>query len=132
MKPCPCGSGLWFAKCCKQIISGKKVAETAEQLMRSRYTAYTRANIAYIQASMTVPAAEGFDAESAQQWAQEAQWQKLRILKTTGGGTEDQNGTVEFSAEYRLDGQTHTLRENSRFIRQNQRWLYYDGTTTHA
>lgn len=126
MKPCPCGSGKWFAKCCKPIITGKKTAITAEQLMRSRYSAYSRADIDYIMATMTGPAAQNFDPISAKQWAQQAIWQHLRVVNTTGGQQSDQTGTVEFIAYYKMHGQLHQLHEISQFIRQNGRWVYYD------
>ncbi|MGE4560780.1 MAG: SEC-C metal-binding domain-containing protein, partial [Desulfobulbus sp.] len=42
---CPCESGLPFATCCRPLLSGEQQAATAEALMRSRYTAYTRAAI---------------------------------------------------------------------------------------
>ena len=43
MKTCPCGSGNAYTDCCRLIISGERSAETAEQLMRARYSAYTTA-----------------------------------------------------------------------------------------
>ena len=46
---CPCESGKTFKKCCEPFITGAKEAETAEQLMRSRYTAYTQVEMDYIQ-----------------------------------------------------------------------------------
>ncbi|HVL75240.1 MAG TPA: YchJ family metal-binding protein, partial [Noviherbaspirillum sp.] len=39
-KPCPCG-GQNYETCCARYIEGEALAQTAEQLMRSRYSAYT-------------------------------------------------------------------------------------------
>ena len=36
-QPCSCGSGLDFSACCEPIITGKRKAATAEQLMRARF-----------------------------------------------------------------------------------------------
>ena len=42
---CPCGKGESLEVCCGPILSGKRQAETAEELMRARYTAYATGNI---------------------------------------------------------------------------------------
>jgi SEC-C motif-containing protein len=58
-KLCPCGSGNSYDECCELIISAKKDAATCLELMRSRYTAFTLANIDYLmlsQRSSTRPA----------------------------------------------------------------------------
>ena len=39
---CPCGGGA-YASCCGPLIAGEKLAGTAEQLMRSRYSAFALA-----------------------------------------------------------------------------------------
>ena len=51
---CLCGSGLTYADCCEPIISGKKDATTAQELMRSRYTAFTKANVDYLMRSHSI------------------------------------------------------------------------------
>ncbi|EGE70337.1 hypothetical protein HMPREF9341_00040 [Cutibacterium acnes HL103PA1] len=38
---CPCGSGRNLDQCCGPILDDPRHAETAEALMRSRYTANT-------------------------------------------------------------------------------------------
>ena len=45
---CACGSGADYAACCGALIDAKKPAPTAEALMRSRYTAFTRAAVDYL------------------------------------------------------------------------------------
>ena len=45
---CPCGSGKTYAQCCGPIIGGQSLAVEAEQLMRSRYTAYVTHNADYL------------------------------------------------------------------------------------
>ena len=69
--PCPCQSGKIFQDCCQPFLTGKIFPDTPEQLMRSRYAAYSQANIAYIQETMKPPASLNFDADSAKQWALE-------------------------------------------------------------
>ena len=48
MDSCPCGSGNDYKSCCEPIIQGKKAAETAEQLMRARYTAHVKVDVDFI------------------------------------------------------------------------------------
>ncbi len=92
--------------------------------MRSRYTAYTRANIKYIQHTMRGQALEGFDPIEAKKWAQQATWQGLNILNTTAGNMGDTQGWVEFIATYTLSGQQHRLHEKSAFEHQHGQWFY--------
>ena len=48
MTLCPCGSGNPYSECCELIISGSRPADTAEQLMRARYSAYVFALMDFI------------------------------------------------------------------------------------
>ena len=52
---CPCQSGKLYAHCCEPFHLAQAIPTTAEQLMRSRYAAYTLVNIPYI-VTTTVPA----------------------------------------------------------------------------
>jgi SEC-C motif-containing protein len=51
----------------------------------------------------------------------------LAIVSSSKGGKDDKVGKVEFVAEYFLDAQPSTLRENSRFKRFKGGWKYLDG-----
>jgi len=120
--PCPCGSGQPAHRCCGPLLSGRKRAETAAQLMRSRYCAYVLCDAAYLLASWhpgTRPAEIEFD--------DRIRWQGLKILSTRAGGPDDDSGEVEFVARYRLGGRAFRLRENSRFVRDRGVWVYLDG-----
>ncbi|MFN5454117.1 YchJ family protein, partial [Bradyrhizobium sp.] len=66
---CPCGSDLPLDRCCGPYLSGDATPPTAEALMRSRYTAYTRGDIGYIAATLAVDKRAAFDAAAARQWA---------------------------------------------------------------
>jgi len=127
MKPCPCGSGRIFIKCCKPYITGKMRPLTAEALMRSRYSAYTRGNIGYIQKTMREKALEGFDPADATNWAQMVTWLGLKVVQTQNGQATDEYGTVEFIATYRHNGQIMTLHECSEFNKQAGIWYYVGG-----
>ena len=45
---CPCMSGKAYAECCEPVIKGTRKAATPEELMRSRYSAYAKAEIDHI------------------------------------------------------------------------------------
>lgn len=124
---CPCGSNLEFNACCGAIISGDKIASTAEQLMRSRYSAYTLANIDYIIVTMRGNAAENFDPVNAKQWAISVKWIGLKVINTKQGLTEDDIGWVEFKARYKENGKMQLIHELSEFHRIDGLWYYVDG-----
>ena len=119
---CPCESGLPFAACCGPLLAGEQSATTAEALMRSRYTAYTRADIAYLLASWhssTRP--QDIDTESIPHWC------GLEIISTALGQTNDREGLVEFRATALAGERLLVLRERSRFLREDGVWRYVDG-----
>ena len=96
--------------------------------MRSRYTAYSKANIAYIQKTMRGPASQGYNAEEARQWSASAQWLGLSIIHTSQKGP---IGYVEFIARYRLNQVEHQLHEQSEFHYIDNRWYYVQGLIIH-
>jgi len=123
---CPCGSGKDFAACCGPIIGGAP-APTAEALMRSRYSAYVKGEIDYIETSLAREKRKRFDAEAAKQWSDNAVWQGLTIHAVEDGGPEDKTGAVEFTAAYETGGQPTQHHEKARFRREGEHWLYVDG-----
>lgn len=128
MSDCPCGSGLAFADCCEPFLSGKQLPATAEQTMRSRYTAYTRVDTAYLMATIHPSKREEGDEESARRWAESSQWLGLEIVSTVAGGPGDDEGVVEFIARSRSkNGQANSHHEVSTFLKEGGRWLFHEG-----
>jgi len=123
---CPCGSGLNLNDCCYRFIPGSDKPATAEQLMRSRYTAFTLADGDYLYRSHH-PAFRGAESpESLTQFAREISWQRLEVIAAQGGPGDEQ-GEVEFKAWHVQAGQFFVLHERSRFARIDGQWLYADG-----
>ena len=124
-KFCACGSQKNYTECCGPYLSGRAHAPTPEALMRSRYSAFKRGDLAYIAATQK-GAAE--TAENHQQSAVSAKltWFKLEILAQSLHEGQQQ-GTVEFKADYQYHGQKHTLHEVSNFVKEGERWIYVDG-----
>lgn len=124
MSHCPCGSNNNYSECCGIYIHAHKKPETPEQLMRSRYTAYTQANIDYIQQTMKAPKSNHFDAESAKKWAATVQWLGLEVIHCSMNQTK---GYVEFIAHFSEQGNKDCIHEISEFHQLNGQWYYVDG-----
>lgn len=125
-KLCYCGSSLSYAQCCEPYHLGLQVPATPEALMRSRYSAYCIANVAYIQATMAGRASQRFDSNSAKLWAERVIWIALHVLSTEMRSTTE--GQVEFIARF-VDGKVvRQMHERSEFLFTDGRWFYVDGT----
>lgn len=125
---CPCGRvdgkarPLSYAACCERFIAhfATTPAPDAEHLMRSRYSAFVRADADYLQATWHAsqrPATLDFDAAT--------RWLGLSVkdFQVTG----EDRAEVEFVARYRIAGRAVRLHERSRFVREAGRWFYVDG-----
>lgn len=122
---CPCGSVNTYQDCCQPFHAGIKRPETAEVLMRSRFSAYVLDMTDYIQASWDASTRPKEDKLNF--GGEKIDWQRLEILDTKKGGSADSKGIVEFKAYYDKDGEAQQLHEVSRFIKTNGRWFYLDG-----
>ena len=127
MSKCPCGSGKTFARCCEPYLTGNAQAPTAEAQMRARYTAYTTANMAFIESTHSPKTRDSLELESSRKWAEESEWLGLEIVSTDKGGTPDTEGTVEFIARYIQDGHEEKHHEISSFVKDGGRWYFMDG-----
>ena len=130
---CTCGYRKIYAQCCEVFILRKKLPETPEQLMRSRYTAFTKADADYMQFSMKEGAlGEEFNLEEVRAWALSVQWKELKILKAYLDKNNSNKGYVLFSALYKQAGKKFDINELSEFIKQdNGQWLYTGPAETH-
>jgi SEC-C motif-containing protein len=118
-EPCPCG-GKTYASCCAPCVEKGMPAQTAEQLMRSRYTAYTLGKDAYLQATWHASTRPSGTLNEAG-----TKWLGLDVRRHMQNGEE---AIVEFVARYKIGGRAHKLHEVSRFVREEGKWFYVDGT----
>lgn len=112
---CPCGTGEAFGTCCQPLHTGERQADTAEQLMRSRYSAYAVDDVDYLWRTWhprTRPSELSPNSG--------VHWTGLEIIDTA-------DDEVEFRAHYRHDGNPGALHERSRFAVRAHRWFYVDG-----
>src|SRR6476469_2345720 len=94
---CPCGLGDDYASCCGRLHAGAP-APTAEQLMRSRYSAFAVGDAGYLLATWhpsTRPRSLDLDPD--------VRWTGLEVLASSGGSMLEAEGTVEFVARYLVD-----------------------------
>ena len=123
---CPCGHPSGYAEHCGRLHAGAP-AQTAEAVMRARYTANVVGDHAFLLATWD-PDTRPDDAEVTHRTA-DIEWLGLRVLRTERGGALDADGVVEFVARYqRRGGPPAELHEISRFRRHGTRWIYVDGT----
>ena len=64
---CPCGLGN-YVSCCQPLHLGQQVATTAQQLMRSRYSAFAKHEIDYLKKTTALGQQIALDLEAISQW----------------------------------------------------------------
>lgn len=127
MNPCPCGSEKEYAACCEPIITGNRIAETAEQVMRARYTAHVKVEVDFLFESTHPDYRKGYDHKGTRTWAENSEWYGLEILDTIKGGPGDEEGEVEFIARFRDKDGKRTHHERGQFKRKENQWLFTEG-----
>lgn len=127
MSECPCRSGAAYDACCGPFIQGDAAPETAEALMRSRYTAFARGEVEYLGSTIHPDAREGYDADEVRSWAETADWLGFEVRSSSGGKADDERGHVEFVASYRVDGKVVQHHELAEFRKEEGTWYFVDG-----
>ncbi|MGP3957866.1 YchJ family protein [Nonomuraea sp. 3N208] len=118
-RSCLCGLPASYEDCCGKLHRGEAAATTAEQLMRSRFTAFGVGDEAYLLGTWH-PAARPARLDLDKR----VRWVRLEILETTGGSVIHTEGTVRFRAHYVDRGRPGEMEEHSRFVRLDGRWVY--------
>jgi SEC-C motif-containing protein len=115
-QPCFCGSNIDFSSCCLPYINNEVPADTPEQLMRSRFSAYAFKNAQYIYDTYAKSSQTAQSVEDIDDWSKACAWIALIIHPTTGNLDKTSEQFVEFSAFYITESTLYELREKSRFI----------------
>ncbi len=156
MTTCYCGSEQAFTHCCQPLLLGKQYAMTAEQLMRSRFSAYCTQQIDYIAHTYHASKRSAAATVEIRSFAQAAYFLDLHVLScsaVTELSRDDLQlsschsaaetmpeylahdlpadssavATVSFSARFILQDRLQQLTELSRFVLCGGRWFYLDG-----
>lgn len=120
---CVCGSPKPFTACCGPLLNEAELAVTPEQLMRSRYSAYSLGDYGgYLLKTWFAPMAKDLSIEDLSR--SDTEWLGLQVL---GSGTSGNSGWVEFKAVYKDNGQHIEMHEKSVFTKLGERWFYIGG-----
>lgn len=91
--------------------------------MRSRYTAFTVQDEAYLLATWhpaTRPATLNLSEENPP-----PKWLGLKVVRCEA--VDATHAIVEFVARHKLGGRAYRMHETSRFVLESGRWFYVDG-----
>lgn len=118
---CPCGGGNYH-DCCGAYLRREAWPATAEELMRSRYTAFVLRDVEYLLRTWhprTRPETIDLD---------ERTWTGLTITEQVDGTEDDQMGIIGFVATWVAAGEHGSQTERSAFVRRAGRWFYLAAT----
>lgn len=148
MPLCPCQvspklafltAPIAYSDCCQPYHEGISKAETAERLMRTRYSAFVLVKPEYI-VETTIPAQQSLlDMKAIEKWAKETNWAELEIVEHTSK-LGKRHAQVEFKAYYHeVDSSGETIKEKqqahherSTFVKVDvdENWYFLDPTVT--
>jgi len=123
---CPCTSGRTYSDCCQPLLAGKQKAKTAEELLRSRYSAFAVGNIDYIVNTHHPKTRGEIDRKEIETWSKSSQWEGLEVLQKEAGEAKDEQGTIIFHAKYVADGKKQDHYEKSFFEKEKGEWMFLD------
>eukprot|EP00487_Bulimina_marginata_P001147 TRINITY_DN12440_c0_g1_i1.p1 TRINITY_DN12440_c0_g1~~TRINITY_DN12440_c0_g1_i1.p1 ORF type:complete len:102 (-),score=16.46 TRINITY_DN12440_c0_g1_i1:10-315(-) len=92
---CLCGSQQNYKNCCEPLLLGDKQAETPEQLMRSRFTAYAQKNAKYIYQTYASEKQAENPVKEIKEFATSCRFISLSVIDTNDDGD---RGVVELKA----------------------------------
>ncbi len=122
---CPCGSGNPFADCCEPIIKGTRESQTAEELMRARYSAFVVGAIDFIVSSTHSRTRNEIDLAFVREWSETSTWRGLEIIEIKP--VNDNRTFISFEAHFTQKEEDRTHREKSLFEQEKGQWRFVTG-----
>jgi len=130
---CHCGLNKPYNECCELFILHHKLPETAEQLMRSRFTAYKLKFFEYLIATH-LPKNET-PVDNISDFQSNIEWLGLNVLHSSNCAGNEDLASVEFVAFFSntssdpqfTSRRYQQLHEKSDFRKVDGRWLYLSG-----
>jgi SEC-C motif-containing protein len=119
-QPCPCGSGQPFDACCGPLLSGARKPASAEELMRSRFTAHVARDYAYLHRTYQPTWKQPYTPD-ANAWSED--WTRLEIHAHEPGANPD-TAYVDFTAFFVRQQVEYAHQEKSEFHRVDGQWLF--------
>ena len=119
---CPCNPKKLYQNCCQKAHKDIKVVSSAEQLMRSRYSAFVLADIEYLHKSHhNSTRLSKKEYNKLERWTKSVGWLKLDVINST-------INTVHFKAFFIENGNLENIQENATFCKENGHWVYLNGS----
>ena len=119
-QPCPCGSGQLFEVCCEPLLTRRRLAANAEQLMRARFTAHVAHDFRFVHDTHRPTAGKPYVEEEGEP---AMRWTRLEVHSHELGRDSNQ-AFVDFSAYGLEEGVEKVLHEKAEFLRVDGTWLY--------
>ncbi len=110
-----------FSSCCQPILQRTQHAATAEQLMRSRFTAHALRDFEHLHRTHLPTAQRPYVTDPDE--AQPLNWTRL-VIHSHEIGPRPDTAFVDFTAYHRDDKGEHALHEKSEFLRVGGEWFY--------
>ena len=117
---CYCDSQREYQQCCGPLLDNGVPAPSAEQLMRSRYSAYKSNRFDYILATYSSDQRSQLSTQDLQQSAANTHWLKLKVCSAN-------TDTVEFKAWFSENKKLGLMHETSSFVQEDGAWRYHSG-----
>lgn len=124
---CPCLSKKSFEDCCEPFLDQLEDPKTAEELMRSRYTAFSKNYADYLVKTHPPKTRHTVSKKDLSNFCKEVEFYKLEIIETENGKQEDDSGIVAFKAYYQFKNKKEIIPERSFFEKVNGLWMYLGG-----
>lgn len=120
---CPCGSGAHYHTCCEPLHLNVRRADSPEQLMRSRYSAFYFEQFQYL---INTHHPQYLGTLTVDDFGGEAQpkWLSLTVMSASNTMT---TGKVTFQAWFEDAGKIDAIHECSDFIKEDNIWYYTQG-----
>lgn len=127
--PCPCGSKLRYSQCCRPFHVEGKEAETAEKLMRSRFSAFALREVEYLWKTLDAEHPERRRAHDEVCRELRVACQKYKYVRLHVESVQEasphETAQVTFFAEVFESGKNRSFRETSLFRHDGVGWRYW-------
>ncbi|MDD7914348.1 YchJ family protein [Polaribacter ponticola] len=115
---CPCNPTELYKNCCQKAHKNIYSVSSAEQLMRSRYSAFVLADIKYLHKSHhSSTRLSKKEYKELEKWTKSVKWINLEIVNAS-------EKNVAFKAYFMENGVIDTIIEDSNFCLENNYWVY--------
>ena len=115
---CPCNPNKLYKNGCQKAHINMDTIASAEELMRSRYSAFVLADVKYLhQSHHSTTRLSKREYKELEKWTKSVKWIKLEVLNT-------KKNAVHFKAYFIENASLDIIEEYSIFCKENNYWVY--------